>query len=219
MNIKEIGRRAIVPTVSGFIGAFAAVTLLKLSPTIQEKVIGLAKSEQQKEQVYDDIFKKHESIQRQFDSLFNDDFIGENDPFEEMKKMRKQMQERMDIFDTRNSSKSNPFDSWFSDKFGGGTISDISKREDENFVYYDIKVGDLNSASINTKIKNGYVSITGTQEKKVGVDGEDDNSSTQGSFKSMFSRTFPIPNNVDPKKMQMLTEKDKVILKFPKIKT
>lgn len=217
MNIKEIGKKAIVPGTSALLGAVAVVAFLKLSPAVQAKVSGSAKPDQQEEQVYDDIFKKHESIQRQFDSLFNDDFFGQNDPFEEMKKMRKQMQKRMDIFDSRNSAKSNPFDSWFSDKFGGGTVNDVSKREDDNFVYYDIKVGDLSSASINTKIEKGYINISGTQEKK-STESKDSDSSSQSIFKSAFSRTFPIPNNVDQGKMQMLTEKDKVILKFPKTK-
>ncbi|MGZ3691073.1 MAG: Hsp20/alpha crystallin family protein, partial [Pseudobdellovibrio sp.] len=117
-----------------------------------------------------------------------------------------------------NSVKSNPFDSWFSDKFGGGSVYDISKREDDSFVYYDIKVGDLNSTSINTKIENGYVSISGTEEKKSGPEVKEGNASTQSIFKSSFSRTFPLPGNVDQAKMQMLTEKDKVVLKFPKKK-
>lgn len=109
------------------------------------------------------------------------------------------------------------FDDLFNDNFGG-TINDISKREDDNFVYYDIKVDDVKSTSINTKVESGYVTITGTVEKKSGSEGKDDSFSAQSIFKSSFNRTFPLPENVEQNKMQMLTEKDKVILKFPKTK-
>lgn len=116
--------------------------------------------------IYDDILKKQEGIQHKFDSLFDDNFFNQNDPFEEMKRMRKQMEKRMEEFGPSRRSMTNPFDPWFSDKFGGGTINDITKREDNDFVYYDIQVDDVNATSINTKIENGYITITGSLEKK-----------------------------------------------------
>lgn len=218
MNIKEIGKKAVVPAISALVGGLVVFAALKFYTPAVAQVNAEVNNDQNTEQVYDDIFKKQESIYRQFDSLFNDDFISRNDPFEEMKKMRDQMQKRMEFFDSNSSSKINPFDSWFSGKFGGGSINDISKREDDNYVYYDIKVGNLSSASINTKIEQGYISISGTEEKKSGSEGESDSGSTQSVFKSSFSRTFPLPQNVEHEKMQMLKEEDKVVLKFPKKK-
>ncbi len=78
------------------------------------------------------------------------------------KKMRKQMERRMEEFGSGRHSMSNPFDSWFSNKFGGGTINDISKREDSDYVYYDIQVDDLNATSINTRRS---ISLTHTGQK------------------------------------------------------
>ena len=122
---------------------------------------------------------------------------------------------------TGHRPSSNPFDSWFSDKFGGGTIKDISKREDDSSVYYDIKVEDVKSTSINTKVENGYITITGTTEKRNDTSDEKENDglSSQSVYKSTFHRTFPLPEQVDQNKMQMTSEKDKIVLKFPKIKT
>ena len=57
-----------------------------------------------------------------------------------------------DMFKKQNDM----FDSWYSDDFGRGSIEDISKREDDLYIYYEIKVEDLNLTSLNTKIENGH---------------------------------------------------------------
>jgi HSP20 family molecular chaperone IbpA len=95
----------------------------------------------------------------------------------------------------------------------------ISEREDEEAIYYDIKVDDVKSTSIDTKVNNGYLTITGTTEKKTVSGDNENNDVTAGSvYRSTFNKTFPLPDHIDPNKMQMITEKDKIVLKFPKIK-
>ncbi len=143
--------------------------------------------------------KLQETIQNKFDGLLDDSFFDQNDPFEGMKKMR-----------------SKHFDSWFSNKFSG-PINEISKREDSEFVYYDIQVENLNETSVETKIENGYITILGSLEKKDQTLEKDE--SAQSIFKSTFKRTFPLPEHIDQDKMQMIPEKDKVVLKFPKLKS
>jgi HSP20 family molecular chaperone IbpA len=216
MEIKELGKKVAIPLTSAIVGGAVVIAAMKFSPAMKSNLHGDKEHGQSNEQIYEDIFKKQEGIRQQFDSLFDEGFIAQNDPFEEMRKMRQQMEKQMKHFGGKNRSLSNPFDSWFSDKFGDGTINDISKREDEGFVYYDIKVDDVNSTSINTKVEKGYITITGTSEKNSGSDGKNNGVSAQSIFKSSFNRTFPLPENVDQNKMQMLTEKDRVILKFPK---
>lgn len=219
--MKPILKSVIVPTVSAVAGGVAVVAALKMSPTLRSKIgESEAKPSVSRDMIFDDILTKQKDIHHQFDSIFNDDFFGSSDPFEDMKKMREQMRKRMEMVEKPGST-SNPFDSWFSDKFGGGSVDDIAKREDDDFVYYDIKIHDLNSTSINTKIENGYITITGTVEKKNGADDKKDDVgfSARSIFKSTFNRTFPIPENVDQNKMEMLPEKDKVVLKFPKVKS
>jgi HSP20 family molecular chaperone IbpA len=214
--MKQILKKTMIPVTSAFVGVAIALAAVKFSPTLQAKISGPELRKQKQEFAYEDIFKKQEDIRNQFDSFFNDDFFGQSDPFEEMRRMRKQMEKHMHGFGGKDSGARNPFDSWFSDKFGGGTINDISKREDDDYVYYDIKVDDLNSTSINANIENGYVTITGTVEKK--SESNEQDSAAQSILKSSFNRTFPLPENVDQNKMQMVPEKDKVILKFPKTK-
>ena len=219
--MKPYLKSIVIPTVSAVVGGVTVVAALKMSPTLRAKVEGAeAPRAENKDIVFDDILTKQKDIRRHFDDIFNDDFFGGSDPFEDMKKMREQMRKRMDSFDKPNSM-TNPFDSWFSDKFGGGSIDDIAKREDDDFVYYDIKINDLNSTSVNTKIENGYITITGTLEKKSGADDKKDEGgfSSQSIYKSTFNRTFPLPEHVDQNKMEMVSEKDKIVLKFPKVKT
>jgi len=212
--MKPLFKILSISVTSAVIGGVIVFGAFKYSPSLRLKV---NEEKPSRDAVFDDILKRQEGIQHKFDSLFDEDFFNQNDPFEEMKKMRQRMEKRMANIGPHHRSMSNPFDSWFSNKFGGGTVNDISRREDNEFVYYDIQLGDLNETSINTKIENGYITISGSLEKKVHSSEEDN--SAQGIFKSTFNRTFPLPEHVDQDKMQMIPEKDKVVLKFPKLKS
>lgn len=211
--MKPALKTSLISVASAIVGGALVFGALKYNTSSRPKIE--TEEKHSRESVYDDILNKQKGIQHQFDSLFDDDFFNQRDPFEEMKKMREQMEKRMEEFRPDHRAKGNPFDFWFTDKFGGGTINDISKREDDDFVYYDIKVDDVSGTSINTKIENGYITITGTLEKKNGAD----DGSGQSVFKSTFNRTFPLPEHVDQSKMQMTPEKDKIVLKFPKLKS
>lgn len=204
-------RKIAIPAISALLGATFVLILVALSPSLQAM---LASSPRKKlgspSLIFDDIMSKQRGIQENFDSLFDDQFFGGSDPFREMQRMREEMLSRMEGFESPNSA-NNPFDLWFAGKFGGGSVYDISQREDENFIYYDIKVNDLQSTSINTRIENGQITITGTIQR-----GGDESSA--GLFKSTFNRSFPLPPNVDHEKMELLPEADKMVLKFPKLK-
>ncbi len=141
-----------------------------------------------------------------------DDFFNQADPFQQMQKMRSQMEKQMAAA-AQAGGQSFTFSV-------GGNSNDIAEREDAGFVYYDIKIADLDATSINTKVENGYLTISGTIEKKTGDgSGGGNGFSAQTIFKSSFNRTFPLPEEVDAAKMEMTSEKDKVILKFPKVKS
>lgn len=216
--MKPILKQILVPSVSAAVGGVVVFGALKFWPS---KAEDKHYNKMNSAAVYDDILKNNDVIRNQFDSLFNDDFFRQNDPFEQMRKMREDMDKRMQWMHSGQRFSNNPFDNWFSGKFGGGTINDISKREDNDAVYYDIKVEDVNRTSINTKLENGYITISGTTEKKnESSDSKEGNGMVaQSYYKSSFNRTFPIPEHVDQNKMKMSSEKDKIVLMFPKIKT
>lgn len=125
-----------------------------------------------------------------FDPFYDDDFFGRSgDPFE-------------------NSG--SIFDSWYRKKFGGGDAGEVKKREDKNFIYYDIAIKDLDKEKLKVKVEDGQISISGQTEKKSEENGS-------GSFySSSFHRSFPAPPEVDADKFQMEQLKDTLTLKFPK---
>lgn len=218
--MKPIFKQIIVPATSAIAGGLIVLGAIKLIPYLRSNADEGHQTKQSVQTIYDDIFKKHDGIRNQFDSIFNDDIFRQSDPFDQMRKMREEMEKRMERMNTDRQHSSNPFDSWFSDKFGGVAVNDITKREDVDSIYYDIKFENVNFTSIHTKVENGYITITGTTEKTSGSTGEKEKDGVlaQSFYKSTFNRTFPLPEQVDQDKMQMTLEKDKIVLKFPKVK-
>lgn len=153
---------------------------------------------------------------RDMDSFLDDSF-GENffsrsqDPFEQMRAMRKNMLKHFNFNESGEGG--HLFDSWYSRKFGGSTVGDVNKREDDQYVYYDIAVKGLKQEKVNVRVENGQITISGQVENKT----EDEGSASYTS--STFHRSFPAPDGVDSNKVQMVQEKDKLVVKFPKIKT
>lgn len=185
----------IVSTGSALLGAAMVLMLLKIKPEIFSLWVHPHKSPTPAE----------------------NDFVNPHDLFEVMTRFRERMEKQIENFDNENENISDSFDSWLNTTSGGGVIDDIMRREDEKFVYYDITVKNLEAASINTKIEDGYITITGKVEKTSFGRDDEDNPNSQTFYSSTFNRTFPLPDNVDSSKMEMTSEEgQKVILKFPK---
>jgi HSP20 family molecular chaperone IbpA len=143
-----------------------------------------------------------------FDQFYNDDFFGRSrDPFEEMRRMRERMLKQFDHPDQGGGL----FDSWYRKKLGGGEVGDTTKREDDHFVYYDIAIKGLDQNKVSVKVENGRVQISGQIEKR----SQDENAGS--FFSSSFHRSFPAPSDVDPNKVQMEQEQDKLVVKFSKV--
>ena len=149
-----------------------------------------------------------------FDDFFNDDFFKNHlDPFEEMNRMRKHMQDSLDSF---NKGFENSFEGWFSNRFGGGSAQDFQTREDEDFIYYDIEVEGLNGQDVNVKIENKNVTVAGNIQKT--EEKEDQGFKRKESYSSSFQRRFPVPGDVDSDNAQVDVKKERIIIKFPKLK-
>lgn len=125
------------------------------------------------------------NIDSVFDEVFNDDFFSRaHDPFEQMRQMR---------------------------NLGGGDVGEIKRREDKDFVYYDVGIKGIDKKNFNFKIADGQISISGQVENK----SEDNGTGTY--FSSSFHRSFPVPPDVDGKRVQVEQDKDRVTLKFPRV--
>lgn len=184
--MKPILKTSLISISSAFLGGALVFGALKYSPFQQRSNVEVKATGQF--DIYDNILKGQKNIQHDFDRFFEDSFFNQ----------------------------SNPFDSWYFNKFDTEVTNGITQREDESFIYYDIQVDDFNSTSIDTKIENGYLIIAGHSEKKNESDKND--ISSQSVFRSTFSHTFPLPEHVDPNKMIMTQEENKIVLKFPKNK-
>lgn len=83
---------------------------------------------------------------------------------------------------------------------------EMKRREDEKFVYYDLKFAGLEGSKLEASVNDGQVT----------VQGEFNESSGGRVSSSNFQRSFPLPPNVDGAKMEVLPEPGKMVLKFPK---
>jgi HSP20 family molecular chaperone IbpA len=143
-----------------------------------------------------------------FDQFYNDDFFSQaNDPFEDMRKMRNQMLLQFD----QPKQGGDLFDSWYQKKFGGGNAGEIKKREDDQFIYYEVTIRDVEKEKLKVKVENGQISISGQIESK----SEDDGNVSYSS--SSFHRSFPAPTGVDVERFKMEQNQDRLIIKFPKL--
>lgn len=149
-----------------------------------------------------------DDLEAVFDGLFNDDFFRQSgDPFTQMRRMREQM---LKNFPQPNGAGS-PFDSWFEKKFGGGSVAELNQREDDKFVYYDIAIQGLAENKVKVNVSDGQVEISGEVTKK-------SESGNQASvFTSTFHRSIPVPVGVDANKAELNQEKDRIVVKFPKL--
>jgi HSP20 family molecular chaperone IbpA len=128
------------------------------------------------------------------DGFYSNDPLGKaSDPFEEIRTMRKQMLKEFIEPDE-----------------GGRNAGEIKKREDKNFIYYDLALKDLDKEKLDVKVVDGQISISGRIEKKA----EENNSSSY--FSSSFHRSFPVPSEVDAGKFQIEQGEDHLTLKFPR---
>lgn len=206
MQTEKI-KKVMVPVLSAFLGALAVFGFLAWNGS-KDPAVAHSGSKNPKAKF---VQEEDASPESDFDSFFADEEGVEMDSTGQMASMRKMMEVQM-----QKLAQGRMGDPW---KSGGvASASKISEREDENFVYFDIQAKNLNPSSINTNIENGYLSITGTIEKKSGDDEQSAGAGMQSYFKSTFNQTFPLSIKVDPEKMEMTHENGKIVLKFPKRK-
>lgn len=200
IHLKSI----VVPAVSAIIGGTTVVTASKLSPEIMAKFKTPLASEQQP-QTHSQPIADFTTMQNQMQKQMQNDFS--------------QMQDEMKQFDSFDPLKFSPLK--FSDiNLGSAPQVGITKREDGHYVYYDIHLNHAKTMAINTKIENGYITITGTRKKVASSTNENKNGKVaqESYFNSTLVRTFPLPKNVYANKMTIIRNNGKIELRFPKMK-
>ena len=94
------------------------------------------------------------------------------------------------------------------DSMRGATIlGEISQREDDKYVYYDIpqKGQDGVNHKLNVEIKNGMIKIS-----------EDLKSSGDAMIETSSERMFSIGPGLDGDKAEIINEEARIVIKIPK---
>lgn len=134
---------------------------------------------------------------------------------------------RIDPFDQMDQMIDNAFNNSFfggigtlgglKDRFGNMGFSSvnnsaikINRTEDSQYKYIEIYGENLNNEKINIDIKNGMISIKGEIKKSSSKD------QSSVNFYSSFNQSFSVPNGVRENEAVFDSDKDKIIIKFPK---
>lgn len=148
-----------------------------------------------------------------YNKVFDKDFFQrDRSPFEEMEKMRKEMDS---LFESTMKDHSKiTFDDWYGSKFGG-TIGDIDQDEDDKFVYYKVDIQDVDRDTIKTDVSGGQVTISGSRSEIQAEEAEGTDVKAE-SYQS-FHRSFPVPSGVNADKVEFETKGNELVIKFPKV--
>ncbi len=169
---------------------------------------------------FDDLMKKFSNPDQTghfFDNYFNDDFFNRfNDPFQKMDQFRKKMSEHFKEMKKSfyHDSFDNKFKRWFKNRFGGGSASDITTREDDRFVYYELNTGKFSPQNLKIDIKDNRVKITGQTTRTKENKENSDKSFSQ--YYSSFYRVLPVPGGTKADEAKVDMKNHKIIIKFPK---
>lgn len=152
--------------------------------------------------------------QKLFDDFFNRDFFNRDfDPFKMMKKMQEQFKDffqdpmfGQDDFDSL-------FKKWYGKKFGG-EVGEMSRKEDKKYIYYIIKIKNIDKDSLEINVDKDMITISG--KTKIRQEEKSKHGSSIFHMESNFKRSFPVPKGTNPDKVKMDLKKDKLIIKFPK---
>jgi HSP20 family molecular chaperone IbpA len=156
-----------------------------------------------------------------FNQYFNDQFFTRhNDPFAEIDRLHKQMQDLMK--NTYQSTFNHNWDSWFNQKFSfkDNTMSQMGIKftiDEKDFHYrIIIEIPNLKNNQVNVDIKKHHININGQfsqiQEHKNSFGDVVSKSEVHQSL----SKMIPIPGDADYQKATIDKETDKIIITLPK---
>ncbi len=135
------------------------------------------------------------------------------DPFSQMDKIHDRMLKQMDQAFGGGRLFSNSF---FDSSNLGDMKSDgikVEEHEDDDFKYIEVIADGIDKDSLNIKISNGIISISGEIRNMDNNQGYGRRS--MSSFVSSFHQSFNVPSGVNEQKVKIDTKDNKIIIKFP----
>jgi HSP20 family molecular chaperone IbpA len=91
--------------------------------------------------------------------------------------------------------------------------TNILQRRDENYFYFEMPLKDTEQSKLRTNLVGDYIEISGeiTERKQSGKSGE-------SMVQRNFSQTLPLPREVDPSTLQIISEPNKTVIRFERKK-
>lgn len=165
-----------------------------------------------KDQAPDLLFPKKD-LTTFYDNVFDRDFFKRNQsPFEQMEKMRKEMDKFFES--TMQDFSKITFDDWYGSKFGG-SIGEIEQNEDDKYVYFKIDLEGVDRNTLKTDVSGGHVTISGSRSD-IQAEEDTDSKIRSESYQS-FHRSFPVPSGVDDGRVEFESKDNELLIKFPKV--
>ena len=156
------------------------------------------------------------------DEFFDDRFFDRSrDPFTEMDRMQKRLEE--ELYHFRGEELGLPdsswfegrFDEWFRNRFGDRDAGAISMHEDDEFIYYELELGEEVNGDVNVTVDDDYITVT-AQTQSGSSKQESGSSYTTRSLSSLNQR-FPLPANGDPNSVEIDHEGSTVTIRIGKL--
>jgi HSP20 family molecular chaperone IbpA len=153
-----------------------------------------------------------------FDSFYNDDFFNRSrDPFQEMDRVRAQLQQEIDRISAISGGQlTDNFDQWFSSNFGNSPAGKIRMSEDKEFIYYSLDIDGVDSEEVIVEVKDSMVEITAKLQSR--TEKAEGNSLFSSTRVKQIHQFFPVPAGTDPTSIKVLQETGKVVIRFTKLK-
>jgi len=151
-----------------------------------------------------------------FDRFFNDDFFSRHhEPFSEMEKMRRQLEDTVGKQNEGIFTRS--WDSWFGNRFLGSP-EDIESQLNENKDSYVItlRIPNLKENKLEVKIRKDGIAVSGDFSQTAEKKDKDGNVISKSEIQRSIFKSFPIPGDANYKKAVTKSEGDKIIITLPK---
>lgn len=213
---KFLNSKAFIFLIAFLIGGLATYGILSLKEEKDESLSHLITQNEKTASALNSFKQKEKQVHSLLNDFFSDDFFQKDpDPFEEMKKMRKKFQHFFDESDFFHEDQKfdSFFDNWYGKKYGG-FLNDMKQSEDKDFFYYEFAIPGIKSDQIEVTTENGTLKIKGEINNEITQN--DENRKSYQKSSSSFYRHLPLPEDADDKNVQVLPQKDKILIKIPK---
>ncbi len=184
---------------SGVVGVIIGITFVLLF----QYAVKAQPEERQQTVLQDKVESNH---------IVEDSFFDNGDPFAAMEKMREKMLKGFGQFDDLSDNFFGAKNSGFSNR----QSYSLNQKETNESLIYEINLKDgVDGKSVDIKVENGLVTISG--QTKTENEAQDEVQSSFFSSSSSFSQSFSLPEYVDTENVRIKNHKNKIILTFPKI--